>query len=687
MATNIFSGAWGRLATLEVLSGVVSQNIAANTSRVRVWAVLYMTSPGSIYGVSPTLYFNVDNQQGSAVVNINLQSGQKATLWSKEFDITHDGDGKKTINIAVELPINQANYGTTRVAYDMTLQQITRTSSVYVGSGDIGSPMIINISSADSSLKHTVSYAIGSKSGTIASNVDTSCTWTPPMDICSTLPNAISGTATITVDTYSGSTKIGTSTGYATLSVPSSVAPTLDSITLSETDPLVKALVKDGKNFVQILSNIQANFNGASGAYGSTITGYRAEIVGKNLSIDANGGKFTMLNFNGSATIRAIVTDSRGRTSAPKDISVNVIEYFSPSLHFTAQRSGSAGTTITVSRTAKIAPITINNTQTNVMSINFQYIPFGSSTKIDDTGSANGWWTAMSSLTGSSANLGASFPTTTSYKIIGTISDRFTSYSFEASVGTESYPFTALKNAIGFGKTPEGANIVDSAWPYKYADKEIQNWALTQGDTKRGFGKNLGETNPDTVIGTGYYWISITQFGDYGQLEVVRFGENEAQQTFTLRNGNRTYRRYKKYDTGVWTPWVVEGIDNFYPIGSIYQSTANTDPSTFMGGTWERFGNGRVLVGVNESDSDFNIVNKTGGEKMHTLTVNEMPSHEHGQNVSAGSGSGPAIRRDYQSEGTGVAYPQGISTQHAGGGQAHNNLQPYITVYMWRRTA
>ena len=362
-----------------------------------------------------------------------------------------------------------------------------------------------------------------------------------------------------------------------------------------------------------------------------------------------------------------------------------MIEYFSPSLHFTAQRSGSAGTTITVSRSAKIAPITINNTQTNVMSINFQYIPFGSSTKIDDTGSANGQWTTSSSLTGSSANLDTSFPTTTSCKIIGTISDRFTSYSFEDSVGTESYPFTALKNAIGLGKTPEGVNIVDSAWPYKYAGKEIQNWALTQGDTQRGFGKNLGTTNPDTVIDTGYYWILITQFGDYGQLEVARFGENEVQQTFTLRNGNRTYRRYKKYDTGVWTPWVAEGIDNFYPVGSIYQSTSPANPSTFMGGTWERFGNGRVLVGINESDSDFNIVNKTGGEKTHTLTVDEIPSHSHGQNVS--TGSGPGIRRDYQSDGTGAAYTQGINTQNAGGGQAHNNLQPYVTVYMWRRTA
>jgi hypothetical protein len=126
--------------------------------------------------------------------------------------------------------------------------------------------------------------------------------------------------------------------------------------------------------------------------------------------------------------------------------------------------------------------------------------------------------------------------------------------------------------------------------------------------------------------------------------------------------------------------------DIFYPIESIYQSTVNANPSTFIGGTWERFGNGRVLVGVDEADSDFNTSNKTGGAKKHTLTVAEMPSHSHGQVVTANN-TGSAIRRDYDSDGSAGIYSQGVQTEATGGGQAHNNLQPYITVYMWRRTA
>ncbi|WP_425227982.1 phage baseplate protein, partial [Streptococcus agalactiae] len=78
------------------------------------------------------------------------------------------------------------------------------------------------------------------------------------------------------------------------------------------------------------------------------------------------------------------------------------------------------------------------------------------------------------------------------------------------------------------------------------------------------------------------------------------------------------------------------------------ESTSSTSPATIMGGTWERFGNGRVLVGVSENESEFKSVNKSGGSKTHTLTVDEMSSHSHAQYVSANNGN-QAIRRDYSS--------------------------------------
>jgi hypothetical protein len=120
-----------------------------------------------------------------------------------------------------------------------------------------------------------------------------------------------------------------------------------------------------------------------------------------------------------------------------------------------------------------------------------------------------------------------------------------------------------------------------------------------------------------------------------------------------------------------------------YPVGSIYISTSNTNPAGLFGfGTWEIFGNGRVLVGVNESETEFNTVMKTGGEKTHALTIAEMPSHNHkvDHDTLAMYGDGPQANG-----GDGLAPEATISTQNTGGGQPHNNLQPYITVYMWRR--
>ena len=126
-----------------------------------------------------------------------------------------------------------------------------------------------------------------------------------------------------------------------------------------------------------------------------------------------------------------------------------------------------------------------------------------------------------------------------------------------------------------------------------------------------------------------------------------------------------------------------------YPVGSIYMSVNNTNPSTFFGGTWEAWGAGKVPVGVDTADTDFNAVEKTGGEKTHILTVNEMPKHSHSlptfysnpekENITFADS---AFNADKASDGTVSNGGQVIS---AGGGQAHNNLQPYITCYMWKR--
>ncbi|MCB6436524.1 phage baseplate protein [Thomasclavelia ramosa] len=118
-------------------------------------------------------------------------------------------------------------------------------------------------------------------------------------------------------------------------------------------------------------------------------------------------------------------------------------------------------------------------------------------------------------------------------------------------------------------------------------------------------------------------------------------------------------------------------------VGDIIFSTSDENPSTIYGGTWVAWGKGQVPVGVDTSDSDFNTVEKTGGEKEHTLTVDEMPSHKHdfGQQFAATSNLSGAYGY-YMIAGT-----QTDVIKNTGGNQPHNNLQPYITCYMWKRTA
>ena len=139
-------------------------------------------------------------------------------------------------------------------------------------------------------------------------------------------------------------------------------------------------------------------------------------------------------------------------------------------------------------------------------------------------------------------------------------------------------------------------------------------------------------------------------------------------------------------NTSTWSSAKI--IDMIYPVGAIFMSTVNTNPSVYLGGTWVSWGTGRVPVAVDPNDTAFNTVEKTGGEKTHTLTINEIPSHTHQYTetydsihtqITAGSGS---TFLEIQNMLT-----RNSNTTSAGGGTAHNNLQPYITCYMFKRTA
>lgn len=132
-------------------------------------------------------------------------------------------------------------------------------------------------------------------------------------------------------------------------------------------------------------------------------------------------------------------------------------------------------------------------------------------------------------------------------------------------------------------------------------------------------------------------------------------------------------------------PTIANILNNVYPVGSIYISVSNANPGLTFGGTWVAFGSGKTLVGVDTSDADFNTVQKTGGEKKHQLTIDEMPRHNHDKlKLRWNTASGANAVYGSNGNGTGEAYDD---QSYEGGGQPHNILQPYITVYFWKRVS
>ena len=533
-----------------------SQSITANTSTVN-WRMT----------VSRTGAYYTHNHQGDSTLSLNLDgrnvhysyptwetSGEEYTLASGSSTISHNADGTKTLPISCTFNPNNGLHGTITVSASLSLTTIPRSSSVSVSAGVIGSSVTININRQSSSFKHTVRYAWAGKSGTIATNVDTSTTWTIPLDFANDIPNSASGTGTIYVDTYSGSTKTGTQSTTLTASVPANVKPTLLGVTLSDLNGAAQNLIPSGNTFIQVISNIKVAFNGAVGSYGSSITGYYAEIIGKNQSTSSNGGSLGIMNYHGTIKIRASVSDSRGRWSDTKEVSVTVLEYFAPALSFSIARTGSTSSTLTATRNAKIAPLTVSGSQKNSMRLTFKVARLGTNSYTVDNGPATGSWTSISNLVNSQANLAGNYLANQSWVVIGTLEDKFTRSDFMVNVATESVVLSYDRSGLGVNKIRE-QGALDVKGDIFANNKPIQQYQLTDGN---GCGK-LIKQDFNSMKDTGFWWIDGTSpnnpFGAWGMLEVFRPNPNsqECIQRFTTSVGYMAVRE-NGFDNN-WRPW------------------------------------------------------------------------------------------------------------------------------------
>lgn len=570
MATATFSGQYGRNMSLELKAELTGQNIAGNYSSVHVTAYLHTNGYASMWGVSADATITING--GSAIehpgINIGTNSAQK--IWDHTYNVGHNNDGTKTVGVKLSVGLNTGGYGSAMVAFDYKLPDIPRASSVSDMTGTLGSAMTININRKNSAFKHTVKYNFGALSGTIATNVDTSVSWTPPLNLATAMPNKTSDWGNITVETYSGSSKIGTATCRLTLNVPDSVKPTLGSITLTDSNTAVKNLLNTANTFAEIVSDIKVAFNSATGVQGSTITDYHAEIVNKNQSTNTNNGNLGLMKWNGSAQVKAWVVDSRGRSSNAVTTSITVLEYFLPTLTFTAIRgdTNQSSDKIVVSRTAKIAPLRIGNVQKNSFKLSFKTAPFGSTTYTADTGAGVND-KVTNTLTNSKATLSGTFDIGKSYEVYGVLEDALTSSGTVKAppVSPEKMVMGMAETAVSFGKYPENANAVDSDWVYKYKNKDIQHHKLTNNSGQ--IIQVARNTDMNTIVETGFYCgeellnrPTATGMQSHTYFKVQRFDTNATWVLQEAIDFNGVVSAYRVRISGSWQDWQYYAVQN-----------------------------------------------------------------------------------------------------------------------------
>lgn len=320
-----------------------AKNISANTSNIT--ANIYLVNDYNLNVGART--DNVCTIDGSAITfnSPAVRTTGTHLLNTVTKTVSHNSDGTKSLTISavfyIRATISGTYYNSITASATITLDSIARASTVSATSVNMGATSAISIARASSAFTHTLTYTFGSASGTIATKTTaTSLSWTPPMTLANQIPNSVSGTCTITCSTYNGNTLIGSKSCTLTLSVPSSVRPTVTALLGSRVDGDVPS---SWGIYVQSKSKCSLSIYSPSGSYGSTIKSY--SISGGGYSATASTMTTGFLNYSGSITFTATVTDSRGRVSAPVTLTITVYPYSSPFFNgYSTYRATSDGT-------------------------------------------------------------------------------------------------------------------------------------------------------------------------------------------------------------------------------------------------------------------------------------------------------------------------------------------------------
>ena len=587
-----FTGTTANSAIVPTITWSAVQSQEGNYSDVTAVLTYDRTNSGyTTYGTwSGSITINGAATAGSRYLEIGYQTHTEAIRATVR--VYHEADGSRSVTISAAGGISGTSLFSTEIAGTVTLDMIPRASALSFGTFTLGAAAGITVQAASESFRHTIRCALGSKSAVIADKTAArSVSWTMPLAWAAELPTSTAGTGTLTVETYQGSTLIGSRSYTCTVYVPESVKPS---------GTLTVSVVNEGAAAdwgVCIRGRSSLSYQAAvTGAYGAAVRTCRVAFAGA--AADGLSGTVGPAERSGSRKATAVVTDARGRSVTLTSEAVEVLDYYQPVLEtVSVGRCGADGTLQTdgayvrVLCTARCAPCG----GYNALTLRARYRRVGGS------------WGAYQALTSGAASVLAGFETTGSYEVELTASD-----------------------SLGGSK----AVVV----PVSTAEVTLH---LRPGGKGAAFGK-------------------------YSEKEALECAwDAEFQRSITV--GGKSL------------------LDLLHPVGSIYQSTVDTSPATLFGGTWERI-IGRFLFGC---DDETYTAGATGGEAEHTLTAGEMPTHNHQASNLVGyyfyggdwTTDGPASGNGYRTQAVGIV------TSDAGGGQPHNNMPPYLAVYVWKRTA
>lgn len=614
-----------------------TKNVSDNTSTIT--CKMYLVNDWSLSINSRSTNYTTIAGTKKTYTSPSISSTGTHLLGTVTQTVTHDSDGSKSISMSsvfyIQATLSGTYYDSISASATVTLDSIPRASSVSASNVNMGSATTITITRASSSFTHTLKYAFGSTSGTIATKTtSTSVSWTPALTLANQIPNALTGTCTITCETYNGSTKIGSKTCTLTLTVPSSVKPTLTSLTATRVDGDVPST---WGIYVQTKSKVTLAITGAAGSYGSTISSY--SITGGGFSSTSSSFTTGFLNTSGTITFTATVTDSRGRVSAAKTVSITVQAYSPPSFtSYLSLRCISGGT--------------VNDEGTYVRGlVSFSYSTCSSKNTV--TGSiqykkslATSWTSAGVAFSSGTAVVfgGGAISTETSYDIKYTLTDAFTSVSIQDIVSTAAVvmDFKAGGKGVAVGKVAENDNMfeVSEDWDVKVYGKLLKDYIQSLTSAIYPVGSiymSVKSTNPSTYFGgTWVAWGS-------GRVPV---GINTSDTNFS------TVEKTGGASTVTLTTSQMPSHTHTFTGSSATTDSkgGHTHTLNFTKTEWSGSSSSRVVVDSKDYTALTNSKTASAGAHTHTLTAK-------GSNASTG------------------------------GGGSHTNLQPYIVCYMWKRTA